>query len=84
MCTPVDCPIVPINFINVILQLLKLFGCVFISLEVDEIKIQERLVTILNTYGPSKDEIDRFEILELFISTHEDKKFILREISKLF
>ena len=29
-----------------------------------EIKIQEKLVTILNIYGPNKDEIDIFEILE--------------------
>ena len=38
-----------------------------------EIKIQEKLVTIFNIYGPNKDEIDIFEILELHISTHEDK-----------
>ena len=79
MCTPVDCPSVPIDFINVILQLLKLFGCLFVSLEVDEIKLQEKLVTILNIYGPNKDEIDIFEILELFIRTHEDKNFIIGE-----
>ena len=42
-----------------------------------EIKIQEKLVTILNIYGPNKDEIDIFEILELYISTHEDKNFII-------
>ena len=77
MCTPVDCPSVPINFINVILQLLKLFGCLFVSVEVDEIKIQEKLVTILNIYGPDKDEIDI--ILELFIATHEGKNFVIRE-----
>ena len=42
-----------------------------------EIKIQEKLVTILNMYGPNKDEIDIFEILELYISTHKDKKIII-------
>ena len=42
-----------------------------------EIKIQEKLVTILNIYGPNKDEIDIFEILEFYISTHEDKNFII-------
>ena len=42
-----------------------------------EIKIQEKFVTILNIYGPNKDEIDIFEILELYISTHEDKNFII-------
>ena len=42
-----------------------------------EIKIQEKLVTILNIYGPNKDEIDIFEILELYFSTHEDKIFII-------
>ena len=45
----------------------------------DEIKIQEKIVTILNIYGPSKDEIDIFEILDLFISTHEDKNFKIGE-----
>ena len=43
-----------------------------------EIKIQEKLVTILNIYGPNKDEIDIFEILELYISIHEDKNVIIR------
>ena len=40
-----------------------------------EIQIQEKLVTIINIYGPNKDEIDIFQILELYISTHKDKKF---------
>ena len=35
-----------------------------------KIKIQEKLVTILNIYGPNKDEIDIFEIIELYFSTH--------------
>ena len=38
-----------------------------------ELKIQEKLVTILNIYGPNKGEIDIFEILEVYISTLEDK-----------
>ena len=33
MCTQVDCQSAPINFINVILNFLKLFGCLFVSLE---------------------------------------------------
>ena len=42
-----------------------------------EINIQEKLVTILNIYGPNKHEIDIFEIHELYISTHEDIKLII-------
>ena len=33
MCTPVDSQSATTNFINVILKLLKLFGCLFVSLE---------------------------------------------------
>ena len=42
-----------------------------------QIRVQEKVVTILNIYGPNKDEIDIFKILELCISTQEDKNFMI-------
>ena len=43
-----------------------------------EMKIQEKLVTILNVYGNNKGEIDSFETLEFYINTSEDNNFIIK------
>ena len=40
------------------------------------LKIHEKPITIINIYGPNKDELNIFEILEAYIRSNEDKNFI--------
>ena len=42
-----------------------------------EHKIHEKPITIINIYGPNKDELNIFEILEAYIRSNEDKTFII-------
>ena len=42
-----------------------------------ELKIHEKLITTINIYGPNKDELNIFEILEAYIRSNEDKNFII-------
>ena len=42
-----------------------------------ELKIHEKPITILNIYGPNKDKLNIFEILEAYIRSNEDKKIII-------
>ena len=42
-----------------------------------ELKIHEKPITIINIYGPNKDELNIFEILEAYIRSNEDKNFII-------
>ena len=46
-------------------------------LQILETEIDEKLFTIINLYGPNKDEISLFETLDNFVSDNEEKTFIL-------
>ena len=41
-----------------------------------EIKINDKIVIIINVYGPNKDDVSFFEKLEHFIRENEDKDII--------
>ena len=42
-----------------------------------ELKINEKQITIINIYGPNKDELNIFEILNTYIQENEDKNYII-------
>ena len=42
-----------------------------------ELKIHEKPITIINIYGPNKDELNVFETLDMYIRSNDEKNFII-------
>ena len=42
-----------------------------------ELKMHEKPITIINIYGPNKDELNVFETLDMYIRSNDEKNFII-------
>ena len=42
-----------------------------------ELKIHEKPITIIDIYGPNKDEVNVFEILDMYIRSNDEHNFII-------
>ena len=62
---------------NLQCEILNYSELICVRLQALELKIQEKQVTVKNIYGPNKDELNIFEIMNTYIQANEDKNYIM-------
>ena len=58
-------------------DILNYFDIIKGRLQALELKINDTIITVLNIYGPNKDEVSLFEKLEEFVLLNDDKSLII-------
>ena len=58
-------------------DVLNYFDIVNGRLQAIELKINDKNITLVNIYGPNKDDISLFEKLEEFVSSNDDKSLVI-------